>query len=148
MVINMEYKRTDDLLEQLKLQNISYEDYLSENEDSFVVKDLTAFWKKTIKKSKMAKIDIINGADMGYTYFYNIIGGKSIPARDTIVKIYISMGLDIDDCQTALKLYNWAYLYPKNKRDSILIYALTHKLSLYEVEDMLVSQGEKGLKTI
>ncbi|MBE6801996.1 MAG: hypothetical protein E7530_03835 [Ruminococcaceae bacterium] len=144
----MEYKRTDDLLEQLKLQNISYEDYLSENEDSFVVKDLTAFWKKTIKKSKMAKIDIINGADMGYTYFYNIIGGKSIPARDTIVKIYISMGLDIDDCQTALKLYNWAYLYPKNKRDSILIYALTHKLSLYEVEDMLVSQGEKGLKTI
>lgn len=148
MVINMEYKRTDDLLEQLKLQNISYEDYLSENEDSFVVKDLTAFWKKTIKKSKMSKIDIINGADMGYTYFYNIIGGKSIPARDTIVKIYISMGLDIDDCQTALKLYNWAYLYPKNKRDSILIYALTHKLSLYEVEDMLVSQGEKGLKTI
>lgn len=148
MVINMEYKRTDDLLEQLKLQNISYEDYLSGNEDSFVVKDLTAFWKKTIKKSKMAKIDIINGADMGYTYFYNIIGGKSIPARDTIVKIYISMGLDIDDCQTALKLYNWAYLYPKNKRDSILIYALTHKLSLYEVEDMLVSQGEKGLKTI
>lgn len=144
----MEYKRTDDLLEQLKLQNISYEDYISENEDSFVVKDLTAFWKKTIKKSKMSKIDIINGADMGYTYFYNIIGGKSIPARDTIVKIYISMGLDIDDCQTALKLYNWAYLYPKNKRDSILIYALTHKLSLYEVEDMLVSQGEKGLKTI
>lgn len=148
MVINMEYKRTDDLLEQLKLQNISYADYLSENEDSFVVKDLTAFWKKTIKKSNMSKIDIINGADMGYTYFYNIIGGKSIPARDTIVKIYISMGLDIDDCQTALKLYNWAYLYPKNKRDSILIYALTHKLSLYEVEDMLVSQGEKGLKTI
>lgn len=144
----MEYKRTDDLLEQLKLQNISYEDYLSENEDSFVVTDLTLFWKKAIKKSKMAKIDIINGADMGYTYFYNIIGGKSIPARDTIVKIYISMGLDIDDCQTALKLYNWAYLYPKNKRDSILIYALTHKLSLYEVEDMLVSQGEKGLKTI
>ena len=144
----MEYKRTDDLLEQLKLQNISYADYLSENEDSFVVKDLTAFWKKTIKKSNMSKIDIINGADMGYTYFYNIIGGKSIPARDTIVKIYISMGLDIDDCQTALKLYNWAYLYPKNKRDSILIYALTHKLSLYEVEDMLVSQGEKGLKTI
>ena len=52
----MEYKRTDDLLEQLKLQNISYEDYLSENEDSFVVKDLTAFWKKTIKKSKMIEI--------------------------------------------------------------------------------------------
>lgn len=144
----MSYKRTEDLLEQLKSQNISYEDYLSDNSDSFVLTDLADFWKKTIHKSKMAKIDIINNADIGYTYFYNIIGGKSIPARDTIVKIYLSMSLGLDSCQDALKLYNWADLYPKNKRDSILIYALTHKLSLYETEDMLVSQGEKGFKTI
>ncbi len=144
----MSYKRTEDLLEQLKSQNISYEDYLADNEDSFVVTDLTVFWKRAIKKSKMAKIDIINGADMGYTYFYNIIGGKSIPARDTIIKIYLSMGLAIEDCQSALKLYNWAYLHPKNKRDSILIYALTHKLSLYETEDMLVAQNEKGFKVV
>lgn len=144
----MNYKRTEDLLEQLKLQNISYEDYLSDNEDSFVITDLSDFWKKAIKKSKMAKIDIINGADIGYTYFYNIIAGKSIPARDTIIKIYLSMGLCLDDCQNALNLYKWSYLHPKNKRDSILIYALAHKLSLYEVEDMLVSQSEKGFKAL
>ncbi len=144
----MNYKRTEDLLEQLKAQNISYEDYLSDNSDSFVVTDLADFWKKAIRKSKMAKIDIINNADIGYTYFYNIIGGKSIPARDTIIKIFLSMSLGLDACQNALNLYNWSYLYPKNKRDSILIYALTHKLSLYEVEDMLIAQDEKGFKTL
>ncbi len=144
----MALKRTDDLIEQLKSQEISYEEYLSDNEDAFEVNDISLFWKKIIKKSKMSKIDIINNADIGYTYFYNIIGGKSVPARDTIIKIFLSMPVGLELCQEALKMYNWASLYPKNKRDSILIYALTHNLSLYETEDMLTSQGEKGFKSI
>ena len=144
----MALKQTDDLIEQLKLQDASYEDYLANNEDSFIVNDITIFWQKCIKKSKMAKIDIINGADIGYTYFYNIIGDKSIPARDTIIKIFLSMAIGLEDCQCALGLYNWAALHPKNKRDSILIYALTHHLSLYETEELLLSQSEKGFKMV
>lgn len=144
----MNYKRTEDLLKQLMHSDISYEDYIAENEDSFIITDLNDFWKKTIEKSKMAKIDIINNADIGYTYFYNIVRGKSVPARDTIVKLFLAMQLGLADCQEALKLFNWASLHPKKKRDSIFIYALSHGLSLYETADMLDFQGEKGFRGI
>ena len=144
----MNYKRTEDLLKQLTLSDISYEKYIAENEDAFIVTDLNEFWKNTIEKSKMAKIDIINNADIGYTYFYNIVRGKSVPARDTVVKLFLAMQLSLAECQEALKLFNWAPLYPKKKRDSILIYALSHGLSLYETADMLDFQGEKGFRGI
>lgn len=140
----MKYKRTECLLEQLKQQNIKYDDFLAENEDSFVVQDLSDYWQEIIQKSNMTKVDIINKADIGYTYFYNVIGGKSIPSRDTIVKLFLSMRAGLEDCQQTLKLYNWSDLYPKNKRDSILIYGLAHSLSLYDTEDLLEENNEKS----
>lgn len=142
----MKYIRTEELLEQLKLKDIRYEQYLAENEDSFVSEDLKEFWKEVIAKCGMSKVDIINKADIGYTYFYSVIGGKNYPSRDTIIKIFVAMGLSLEDCQRALKLYNWAQLYPKVKRDSIVIYALNHSLSLYKLEEMLEENDEKGFK--
>ena len=143
----MKYIRTEELLEQLKLKNISYEQYLAENEDSFICEDLKNFWKEKIAKCGMSKVDIINKADIGYTYFYSVIGGKNYPSRDTIIKIFIAMGLPLEDCQDALRLYNWAQLYPKIKRDSIVIFALNHSLSLYKLEEMLEDHMEKSFKS-
>lgn len=144
----MDLKRTEDLLEQLKLKNISYEKFLDENKDSFVEKDLSSFWAHMLSLCDMKNVDIINKADMGYTFFYDIIGGRKIPSRDTIARMFIAMGLDLDCCQSALKLYNWAGLYSKDKRDSIIIYALTHSLTLIQTEAMLTEHNEKGLKAV
>ncbi|MBO5065996.1 MAG: hypothetical protein J6D06_07790 [Clostridia bacterium] len=143
----MKYIRTEELLEQLKLKNISYEQYLAENEDSFICEDLKNFWKEKIAKCGMSKVDIINKADIGYTYFYSVIGGKNYPSRDTIIKIFIAMGLPLEDCQDTLRLYNWAQLSPKIKRDSIVIFALNHSLSLYKLEEMLEDHMEKSFKS-
>ena len=142
----MKYIKTEELLEQLKLKDISYEQYLAENEDSFICEDLTAFWSEMTKKSGMSKVDIINKADIGYTYFYSVIGGRNYPSRDTIIKIFIAMSLPLEDCQDALRLYNWAQLSPRVKRDSMVIFALTHKLSLYKLEELLEEHGEKSFK--
>lgn len=142
----MDYKRTEDLLEQLKTDNIPYETYLKENENSFIQNDLSEFWNEVVETSGMTKTDICNKADVAWTYLYGIMKGEKIPARDTVVRLFIAMQAGYEKCQQALRLYNWAQLYPKNKRDSILIYALTHDLSLYMTEDLLNKNQEKSLK--
>lgn len=142
----MKNRETDELLEQLRLENTSFDEFLAENEDAFISEDLNAFWKDVIAKSGMSKVDIINKADIGYTYFYSVIGGKNYPSRDTIIKLFVAMGLPLEDCQKALRLYNWAQLYPKVKRDSIVIFAINHNLSLYKLEEMLEKHGEKSFK--
>ncbi len=141
-------KKTEDLLNQLKLDTLSYSEYLRENEDCFLNNDLSQFWKTVIGSANMKKSDIINKADIGYTFFYDILKGKKHPSRDTLVRIFIAMRLDLDTCQEALRMYEWAALYPKIKRDSILIYCLTHNFSLQQSEELLEKNGEKALKTI
>lgn len=141
-------RNTEDLLNQLKLDTLSYGEYLSENEDCFLKNDLSQFWKTVIGSTDMKKSDIINKADIGYTFFYDILKGKKHPSRDTLIRIFIAMRLDIDTCQEALRMYEWAALYPKIKRDSILIYCLAHNFSLQQSEELLEKNGEKALKTI
>lgn len=139
-------KKTDDLMNQLKRENIKYNEYLSENEDVFLNNDISQFWKKVIGLSETKKTDIVNKADIGYTFFYDIIKGKKHPSRDVIIKIFIALKIDVEYCQEALRIYEWSALYPKIKRDSILLYAIMHKYSLQQTEELLDDNNEKAFK--
>lgn len=138
-------KKTDDLLNQLKLKNATYDEYLYNNEDCFLDTDISLFWKKIVAQSNMKKSDIINKADIGYTFFYDILKGKKHPSRDMLIKILLVMNVDIEIFQEALRIYEWAALYPKIKRDSILIYAISHNISLQKTSELLEDNGEKVL---
>ncbi|MBQ8183856.1 MAG: hypothetical protein IJ025_08180 [Clostridia bacterium] len=139
-------KKTEDLSAQLKLPNLSYTEYLQKNENVFVDTDVSRFWKKALDLSGVKKSDIINKADIGYTFFYDILKGRKHPSRDNIIKIFIALRIDIDYLQEALRLYEWASLHPKIKRDSIIIYAINHSFSLQQTEDLLEANDQKLLK--
>ncbi len=139
-------KNTEDLLNQLKLETCSYSEYLCNNEGCFLNNDIASFWKRVIEASNMKKTDIINKADIGYTFFYDILKGKKHPSRDMLIKILIALSCEIDIFQEALRIYEWAALYPKIKRDSIIIYAINHKYSLRQTEELILENGEKALK--
>lgn len=138
-------KKTEDLLNQLKLENSTYYEYLYNNKDCFLDTDISQFWKRIIAESNMKKNDIINKADIGYTFFYDILKGKKHPSRDMLIKILLVMNVDIDIFQEALRIYEWAALYPKIKRDSILIYAINHNFSLQKTVELLENNSEKAL---
>jgi len=139
-------KKTEDLLNQLKLENCTYNEYLCNNREYFLNNDIASFWKSVIASSNMKKTDIINKADIGYTFFYDILKGKKHPSRDMLIKILIALSCEIDIFQEALRIYEWAALYPKIKRDSIIIYAVNHKYSLSQTDELLLKNGEKALK--
>ncbi len=139
-------KNTEDLLNQLKLENCTYNEYLCNNEEYFLNNDIASFWKTVIASSNMKKTDIINKADIGYTFFYDILKGKKHPSRDMLIKILVTLSCETDVFQEALRIYEWAALYPKIKRDSIIIYAINHKYSLRQTEELLIENGEKALK--
>ncbi|MGN1317323.1 MAG: hypothetical protein ACI4VW_09740 [Acutalibacteraceae bacterium] len=138
-------KKTEDLLNLLKIENNSYDAYLNENQDTFLDNDISHFWKKIIASCGMKKTDIINKADIGYSFFYDILKGNKHPSRDTLIKLLIVLSCDLDVFQEALRLYEWAALYPKIKRDSIIIYAINHNYSLYQTEELLQNNNEKVL---
>lgn len=142
----MDYKRTEDLLKQLRKENMSYENYLQNHQDSFIQNDLSEMWKEILNESSLKRSDIINSAEIGYTYFYDIIRGDKLPSRDKVLRLLVATKTNLEKVQNVLRIYGWATLYPKIKRDSIIIYAINHGYSLYQLQELLSSNSEETLK--
>lgn len=139
-------KRTNDLMEELSGQDTDLDRYFEENPTSFINVDIKEFWKNAVDTSSKTKSDIINKADMSYCYFYDVINGRKIPSKDKIIRIALAMNLSLDDCQEALRISGKSALYPRIKRDSILIYAINKGYSIYQTNDLLLEHGEEMLK--
>ncbi len=139
-------KSTDDLLDELKEKSTDINKYIANNSDSFIETNLKSFWSALLERSQKTKSDVVNNADISYIYFYEILQGKKVPAKDKIVRLILAMGLGIDDCQKALTYCNHSPLYPKIKRESYLIYAIEHGYSLYQTQELLDSAGEAELQ--
>ncbi|MFR6495062.1 MAG: hypothetical protein ACLUOF_00475 [Ruminococcus sp.] len=55
------------------------------------------------------------------------------------------MQLNLDETQTALRIAKLALLYPKDKRDSILIYGIEHGKSVMDINELLYHHNLKCL---
>lgn len=139
-------KKTDELLKELKFKKTDIQEYIENNPESFIEINLKKFWGEILESSSMSKSDIINKSDFSYVYFYDVIAGKKIPTSDKIIRLVLAMHLSLDQCQTALRYCGKSQLYPRIKRDSILIYAIFHGYTVLQTQELLLKSGEKELK--
>lgn len=138
--------KTDDLLKALAEKNCKIDDFLYENDDEFIDEDIKAFWDALIDKCGFSKSNIINRSDFNYRHFYDCTCGRKMPTKDKVVRLALAMKLTLDECQEALKISGRAPLYPRIRRDSILIYAIEHHLTIYKCDELLYECGEDELK--
>ncbi len=139
-------KSTAELLEELQKTPGSLDEYLKNNASAFVQSDINAFWEGLIRRSGQSKSNIINKADISYCYFYDVISGRKRPSRDKVVRLILAMRLSVEDCQRALTVAGKSCLYPRVKRDSIIIHAIEQHLSVFQLAELLVKYGEEELK--
>lgn len=139
-------KSTEDLLEELQNENCKIDEYLKGNGESFVYDKIKDFWETAIEKSVYSKSNIINKSDFSYCYFYDVINGRKIPGRDKIIRLILTMKLSVDECQEALRISGRSALYPRIKRDSIILFAISNGYSIYQLSELLADAGEEPLK--
>ena len=93
---------------------------------------------KIILESKQMTIaDLHRSSLIDRTYIYQIMDGRKKPGRDKIVAIAIGAGMTLEECQRALEIAKEGILYSKNRRDSIIIYAINNRLSIMELNALL-----------
>lgn len=137
---------TDELLEELSESNFSLDEYMDTYRDSLINPDICAFWSKLVKQSGRSKSDIINKSEINYTYFYDIFNGRKVPTRDKILRLCLAMKAGVENCREALRLEGKSPLYPKIKRDSIVLFALQNNWSVARCAEALTRYGEEELK--
>ena len=127
------------------LKNIDDESYLDEfvkiTSTNFSDLSLPNFFQNICKQKGISKSDLIKNAEIVRTYGYHILNGTKNPSRDNLFKLCISASLDIEESNKALKLGNVGQLYPKNPRDSIIIFGINKKLNLFQIDELLFNRN-------
>ena len=124
-------------------------------------KETLDLYLKTIKKYKdlnyleyinaiisdhgISKNDIVKASEINRTYCYQILNGTRKPGRDNAIAIALSSQFTLAETITLLELLEIGTLYPKNTRDSIIIYAINRNMSVKETNELLYSKNEKTL---
>lgn len=86
-------------------------------------------------------------ADLPRKSGYKLLSGERRTAdRDQLLRLFIAMGLTLKETQRALSLYEMPVLYPKHRRDALLIIALNRRInSVDTVNQWLEEAGEAPL---
>lgn len=129
-------KSTKELLELLK-NTKDYKDFSKENYNDLIKADLPSELNKILIEKNLKKSLVIEKSNLDKTYAYQIFSGVKKPSRDKLLQLCFGMDLSLDEVQKLLKTTSYALLYAKDKRDSVIIFALSKNLSVIETNELL-----------
>ncbi len=140
----MKEKSTSDLSEELMSQ-ANLEQYITENQPYFTTLDLRAELAELYGRLAVSKAELARRAGMSEVYLHQVFSGRRRPSRDRLLCICIGLEATLEESQQLLKQVGYAPIYPKLKRDSIILHGLLHHTPLTEINDNLFNANEKTL---
>lgn len=137
-------KPTDEMMKKLlKANNI--EEYIKENQEYFVNLTISQFLNEYLTAKGLKKSAVIKDAEISEIFGFQVFSGTRNPSRNTLLSLCIAMKMSLEDVQATLKIAQFAPLYPKLKRDSIIILGITNKKSVCVINNELYDNNEETL---
>ena len=140
----MQEKSTDDLKQEL-MEQANLDQYITENEAYFVETDLTGVLAKLYEKCGFSKAELARRAGMSEVYLHQVFSGRRRPSRDRLLCLCIGMKAGLEEVQQLLRKAGHAPIYPRIKRDVIIIHGILYGTPLAEINDKLFVENEKTL---
>lgn len=139
-------KTTEELFNEIK-QADDMEEYMTANNDDLWDPSLAEYFNLLIDKYQIKKSEIFKKAGLvGNNYGYEIFrDDRKKPSRDILIQISLAFPLDIDETQQVLRRAGKAILYPRDKRDAYILFALKKGMSIDELNAKLI---ENELSTL
>ena len=134
-------KLTEDLLKQIRELNIDE----FKKEDNFDKIGIGDYLSNLLTSHDLQPQDIIINLNMDRSYTYQILGGRRNPTRNFLLRIAIFLKLPLEEAQRMLSIAQRAQLYPRNRFDAAIIFALEHEMTLEETNALLEEIGEELL---
>lgn len=90
--------------------------------------------------------DLYKLADLDRTYFYHVRSGITKPGRDRIFRLCLAAGLSGPDTRRALEAGSEAPLYVRSRRDAVISFAISKKLTVMQTNELLDEMGLEALE--
>lgn len=138
-------KTTDELMKILKSES-SIEHFIEENTEDIVHGDLKDYILNLLQEKKLTIAKVSRRGQMSDSYLYKLNQGvKENPSRNKVIQICFGFALNADESQRLLNIAGVGILYPRVRRDSIIIHCLEKHIDILECDKMLEEAGDKTI---
>ena len=136
----MNEKNTDTLQQELMSTN-NLDRFLTENDASFRDVPLQEAIQRIFDEKGMSKAQLAKQSGISEVYLHQLFSGCRFPSRNRLLCLCFGLGATVDEAQSLLQQARHAPLYSRDRRDAIIIFALSHHMTLFEVNDKLFTEN-------
>lgn len=136
----MNDKNTDTLQQELMSTN-NLDRFLTENDASFRDVPLQEAIQRIFDEKGMSKAQLAKQSGISEVYLHQLFSGRRFPSRSRLLCLCFGLGATVDEAQSLLQQARHAPLYSRDRRDAIIIFALSHHMTLFEVNDKLFTEN-------
>ena len=136
----MNEKNTDTLQQELMSTN-NLDRFLTENDASFRDVPLQEAIQRIFDEKGMSKAQLAKQSGISEVYLHQLFSGRRFPSRSRLLCLCFGLGATVDKAQSLLQQARHAPLYSRDRRDAIIIFALSHHMTLFEVNDKLFTEN-------
>lgn len=103
------------------------------------------FFYQMIDKKNISMKEISIKTNISQSHLYQIVSGAKGVSRDKAILISRAMSLNLEQTQKFLELSQNSLLYPKVRRDAIIICCIEFGMTIADINEKLIENNEKGL---
>ena len=127
---------TSGLLSRLfKTRNIGY--FVNRFEEEMNSPAFSDYISNLCEIKNIKQSEVIRNADIERTYGSQLFRGIRKPSREKVIQLCFGMELTVDEAQELLKLAGKSALYPKIKRDAVVIFCLLKHMNIHKAQEIL-----------
>ena len=131
---------TDSLMKRL-FRTKSIASFMQNNERHLEQPDFCAMLKTICGERELVPERVILQAQIDRTYGHQLFSGIRKPSRDKVIQLAIGIGLNVEETQRLLQAAGKSPLYPRLKRDAVLLFCLKNGYDMMKTQETLSGQG-------
>lgn len=137
-------KDTNNLQQEL-METATLDQFLSENQDNFNRDSICELLNRLFQKRRISKATLAKQSGMSEVYLHQVFSGRRNPSRNRLLCLCFGLNASLEETQELLKQCGFAQLYPKDRRDAIILYGILNGMDLFSVNDKLFAENEETL---
>jgi len=136
--INMQKNISTSTLLQRLLKTASLDKFLRRYDDvKNYMQPFNEYISNLCIEKSIVTEQVIIKSDIERTYGHQLFNGTRTPSRDKVIQLAFGFEMGYEETQVLLKTAQKNPLYPKIKRDAVIIYALERGYNVVDVQETL-----------
>ena len=115
--------------------------FFQKNENQLGTPEFYTILKELCGQRGLIPAHVIDRAQIERTYGHQLFNGTRRPSRDKVLQLALGLGLEVNETQMLLRAAGASPLYPRLKRDAVILYGIERGFTVLAVQETLTKYG-------